>query len=151
MNLLPSLLSPLSPQRRRASFDVWADMNELMRQMSQGFPDLNGDSYAGFPIDIEETETEYIVEADLPKVAREDIEILLKDRILTIQVRKTKEKEEKKKNYICKERACACASRSVSLPFADEAKDVAAVLKDGVLTVRVARASDKQGQKIKVQ
>jgi len=51
-------------------------------------------------VDIQETEKEIVVEAELPGIKKEDIEITFNDNYLTLKAKRSEEKEEKKKKII---------------------------------------------------
>ncbi len=50
-----------------------------------------------FIIDIQETETEYLIKAELPEVRKEDVKVTLESGVLTIQGERKQEKEEEGK------------------------------------------------------
>jgi HSP20 family protein len=147
MTLLPSLFS-----RRQdlTPIDVWDNMNRMMNQMFRRFPsEIDGAS--SFPVDLEETKDSYIIEADLPRVTRNDVEVYLDNKILTITVAKEKMEEKKERNYLIQERSSTSASRSLELPFADDKQTVNAALKDGVLRIEVRKSSKETSHKIEVK
>jgi Hsp20/alpha crystallin family len=65
-----------------------------------------GRSEAVIPsIDVRETETELVVEADLPGMDEKDISVTLNNGILTLKGEKKSEREEKKDDYHLMERS----------------------------------------------
>jgi len=88
---------------------------------------------------VEETEDAYSVEIELPGVRREDIDIQLDDRQLTV----SGEVKGKERAGILRRRTRRVGrfQYSVTLPADVDADDVNARLNDGVLTVRVPRPS----------
>ncbi|MGI6678708.1 MAG: Hsp20/alpha crystallin family protein [Dehalobacterium sp.] len=91
-----------------------------------------------FKIDIEETDQEYRVEAELPGVKKEEIELTIEDDNLCISVNRDEEVKEEGKNYIHRERRSSSMSRRVRLANAklDETK---AKLEEGVLTLAIPK------------
>jgi len=67
---------------------------------------------AQIKVDIKENEKEYIVEADLPGVKKEEINVDLNNDRLTISVTRNEETNIEKENYIRKERRSGSYSRS---------------------------------------
>ena len=67
-------------------------------------------------MDFYEKDGEYHLEAQLPGFTKDDIEISLKDGILTLSGRKEEVKEENEKNYYFKESRSGSFSRSFRLP-----------------------------------
>jgi len=91
-----------------------------------------------FKIDVQEENGQYIVEAELPGIQKNDVNLSLDDGRLTISVNKEENIEQKNKNYIHKERRYSSMSRSIYLADAD-AQGVKAKLENGVLTINVPK------------
>ena len=91
-----------------------------------------------FKLDVEETETDYIISAELPGVAREEIGLNLTEGRLTIAVQREENTNEEKRNYIHKERRLSSMSRGVYLSDADP-DAIKAKLEDGVLNITVPK------------
>lgn len=91
-----------------------------------------------FKVDVKENENDYTIEADLPGVQKEQINLELNEGRLTIAVVRNEEIEEEKKGYIHKERRHSSMQRSVYLADADN-EGVNAKLNDGVLTISIPK------------
>jgi len=97
--------------------------------------------------DIVENDNQYEVTMDVPGVNKSDISISFDDQTLTIDVKRVKEeKNDEKKNYICKERSVSDYSRSFYLENGDES-NVKAKLVDGVLMVCVGKKTQANTKK----
>jgi HSP20 family protein len=92
-----------------------------------------------FRLDVKEEDNKYLIEAELPGVKKEDIKLSYDDNVLTISIEHNEEKEDKKENYIHRERHMCSMKRALNLPGIDPAK-MKARLEDGVLKV----VADKQ-------
>jgi HSP20 family protein len=91
------------------------------------------------PVDIQETEKEYLVKAELPEVKKEDVKVLVENGVLTIQGERKMEKEEKGKKFHRIERSYGTFLRTFTVPLdADETK-VAADFKEGLLKVTIPK------------
>ncbi|UCE87143.1 MAG: Hsp20/alpha crystallin family protein [Deltaproteobacteria bacterium] len=100
-------------------------------------------------IDVRESDTEYVVTAELPGVRREDVNVDLQEGVLSIHGEKRREETEAKGRWI--ERSYGSFHRSFSLP-SDAASDrIDAKFKDGVLTITIPRAEQKKPQVIAVK
>jgi len=100
--------------------------------------------------DIREAENEYIVEAELPGVKKEDIDISLSDDRLTITAKCEESTSEERKNYICRERRSGQFSRTFLLQGIDNEK-VNAEYKDGILKIVLPKAKEvKRGRRIEL-
>ena len=126
--------------------------NMLDDFFAEGWPlrrSLAGDT---FKIDLQDNEKEYIVEAELPGVAKGDINLSLEEGRLQIsvkkeEVKKEEVKEEKEKNYIHRERKFSSMTRNVYLAEA-ASDDIKAKLTDGVLTITVPKAIKQEQSKL---
>ncbi len=104
---------------------------------------LAGDT---FKIDIQDSENEYIVEAELPGVKKEDIEITLNEGRLNLSVKKEEVTESKNKRYIHRERKYSQMSRSILLADASDV-GVQAKLDEGVLTITIPKRENIDNSK----
>lgn len=111
--------------------------------------DALGDTRNDFKVDIQETDAAYIVEADLPSVKEDEIDINLEQNVLTISVERSSERDEKQGSYHVRERHYGKMARSFRVPNVD-AENVEATLKDGVLTVNLKKTTCCQTKKIKI-
>lgn len=95
-----------------------------------------------FKMDVQENENEYLIEAELPGVNKDEITIEFNENKLSIGLEKKEEMNEEKKNYIHRERRYASMQRCVYLRDA-KPEDVEAKLDNGVLTVKVPKDTAK--------
>src|SRR5690349_10751503 len=95
------------------------DMNRLFDTFFQG-RGLSAASNGGRrwipPMDLTETEEEFVLRADLPGLDEDDLEIEVKDGILTIAGEREAEHEESRRGFHRVERAFGRFSRSLDLP-----------------------------------
>jgi HSP20 family protein len=96
---------------------------------------LTGDT---FKIDVQEDDGEYLIDAELPGVKKEEISLELNDGRLSIGVQKEENVTDKQKNYIHKERRFSSMQRSVYLADA-RAEGIKAKLEDGVLRIMIPK------------
>ena len=67
-------------------------------------------------VDISETDTAYVVKAEIPGVKKEDVKVTLQDGMLTLQGEREMEKEEKDVKFHRMERCYGSFARSFRLP-----------------------------------
>ena len=90
------------------------------------------------PVDIFQTgEHELVLKAELPDMAREDIDITVENFVLTIKGEKKASTEVNDDQYHHIERRYGSFSRSFSLPQTVDPNKVSAEYKNGVLTVKL--------------
>lgn len=101
--------------------------------------------------DVKETDKEYVVEAEMPGVNKEDIIIDLNNDMLTLGVDIKQERNENEEGYIYKERRSGSFRRSFAVPNIKN-EDVKASYKDGLLTIILPKAEpDKKARKIVIE
>jgi HSP20 family protein len=102
-------------------------------------------------VDISETEAEYLIRADLPAVKKEDVHVTFDDGLLTISGERKQKTEEKNEKSHRVETLYGTFSRSFSLPDNVDAANIRAESKDGVITVRVAKARTEPKKPTEIQ
>jgi HSP20 family protein len=102
-------------------------------------------------VDIEETDKEYLVKAELPEVKKEDVKVTLEEGVLTIQGERRLEKEEKGKKIHRIERAYGKFLRTFTVPRDVDEKKIVAEFKEGVLMVHVPKAEVFKPKAIEVK
>ena len=105
----------------------------------------------GPSVDIEETKDEYVLTADLPGIRQEDINVTVDDGRLTIQGERRQGKEDKEGTSLLLERVFGTFTRSFDLPTSVQAEKIAAVHRDGVLSVNVPKVEESKPRKIEVK
>ncbi len=114
----------------------------------------NGGKFAWAPsADISETETEYLIRAELPAVKKEDVKVMLDQGLITIQGERKEDKETKDEKFHRVESFRGAFSRSFSVPDNIDDKAISADSKDGVLTVHLpkTKAMTPKTVEVKVQ
>ena len=91
-----------------------------------------------FKIDIEEKEKEYLIEAELPGIKKEEIDLGIEDDNLCITVNRSDEVNNEGKNYIHRERRASSMSRRIRLADAS-LSEIKAKLEEGVLTITIPK------------
>lgn len=126
----------------------------LQREFDRAFSrasDLvdTGDSSSRFLVDIRETADHVIVEADLPGFSKEQIDVSLENRVLTISA--VREKIQKDGEHHLQERRINRVSRSFRLPGTVDENSVEAKLENGVLTLALSKKDEVKPRKIEVK
>ncbi len=109
-------------------------------------------------VDVKETENAYIMEMELPGYKDKDVEISLKDRILSISSRhedsvekKAEGKDNKAGEYLIRERRMTSFSRKFTLPADINPDAVQASFKDGILEINIPRRPENQPKMIEIK
>ena len=101
-------------------------------------------------IDVSETDKEIRIDAELPGVKENEIDVELVDDMLSIHGEKKAEKEDQRKGYHVKERSYGSFARSMRLPFSADPDRVKASFNNGVLTITVAKPEESKGHSHKI-
>src|SRR5947209_11338918 len=101
-------------------------------------------------VDIFETEHELVVKADLPDVNPQDLDIRVKNNILTIRGERKFENKVNEENYLRVERAYGSFSRSFSLANSVKSEAIKADYHNGVLTLSLPKREEAKPKQIKV-
>ncbi|MFO0572856.1 MAG: HSP20 family small heat-shock protein [Polyangia bacterium] len=98
--------------------------------------------------DVKETKDSYVFTADLPGIKEEDLDISLTGNQLVVSGKREQESNKETERFHLYERTHGRFSRIFTLPDGVNPDQVAANLKDGVLTLTVGKKPEVQPRKI---
>jgi HSP20 family protein len=130
--------------------DIQARLNRLFTHGVGVEPGLSLSDWSP-AIDVQETDKEYLIKADLPEVKKDDVKVTLEDGVLTVEGERKLEKEDKNKRFHKIERAYGKFVRRFALPTEVEAAKVEAEFKDGVLNVHLPKSPNATPHSIQVK
>jgi len=102
-------------------------------------------------VDIYDRDDHIVVQAELPGVKKEDIDIRVEDNVLSLSGERTRETEVKEDGYYRTERRYGKFGRSFRLPKATKPEKIDASFKDGVLTILVPKGEESKPKQISVK
>jgi HSP20 family protein len=135
-------------------FTLHREMNRLFDDVFRGFeapaPTGSGARAAGsWPrLEVEETENEYRIHAELPGTEEKDIEVLLQDGVLVLRGEKRAKVEDKHRAF--SERFYGRFERHIPLDAIDEEK-VQAAFENGVLTITAPKSKQSRERVRRIQ
>lgn len=149
---------PQPPAKREDLYDPFVtfrrEVNRMFDDVFHGVFDGFGsralspyfDSWSGAPptMDVEETEREIVISAELPGLDHKDFEVTVSGDVLTLKGEKKEERERKHRDAHYVERRFGFFSRSVRLPFEVKNEKVYAHYDKGVLTIRIPKPAQLQ-------
>jgi HSP20 family protein len=100
--------------------------------------------------DVKETKDAYVINADLPGVKDEALDVSLSGNLLTISGTREQEHREEGESYYAMERSHGSFARSFTMPDGVDAESVTADLKHGVLTVQIPKKPEAQPKRIAI-
>jgi HSP20 family protein len=103
------------------------------------------------PVDIYETDSSIILNAELAGLTKNDVSIEIKDSTLILRGERRFEKDVKEENYHRIERSYGSFSRTFSLPHTVDQTKVTASFKDGLLEIVIPKTKDARPKQIEIK
>ena len=141
-------MAPATPtQRYRDPFaEMRAEMDRVFDTfLGRGFGRFNAPSRIEWSeelvpsIDVRETDTDLIVEAELPGMDEKDVSVTLSNGVLTLKGEKKSEREEKEEDYHLMERSYGSFQRSFRLADTIDPDKVTAAFDKGILKITLGK------------
>jgi len=101
-------------------------------------------------MDLVETADHFVLRADLPGLAEDDVKIEFEDGTLTVSGERKSEHEAKGEGYYRVERAFGSFSRSLTLPQGIDPEAVTASFDRGVLEISIPKPEEKKPRRIEI-
>jgi len=134
----------------------WADMDRsienLRRDMEKtfsSFPLMHMPKMSQTSCDVIDEGNQFRVKMDVPGIKKNEVSLNVTDNSLEVSAEHKEESEEKKKNYLRKERSQVSFYRSLPLAEKINADKVIAKLTDGVLDITLPKSKPTETQKKK--
>lgn len=154
---LPVRRSGSGNLQRTREWDPFQRMQELMNWdpfevMNQWLTGAGREGALTFvpSFEVKETKDAFIFKADLPGVEEKDLEITLTGDRITVSGKRESEKREEGERFYAYERSFGSFSRAFTLPEGVNPDTVSAELKNGVLTLKLAKRPEVQPKRITV-
>ena len=148
------LVRRTSPMREIDAWQKAVDrfFNDDVFRARQALPARWNSEWNALALDIAESEDSLTVEASLPGINPDDVEISVHDGVLTIkaEVEHEEEQEEEGKYYL-RERRSGSFHRAVRLPLEVNAEAAEATFNNGLLTLTLPKVEEAKPKKITVK
>ena len=123
----------------------------LPQRLFTRFPELVPSFGAVSPqVDIYEDGNDVVVKAEIPGIKKEDLDINIKENMITISGEKKAEKKVERKDYYRFERSFGSFTRNLHLPAEIQSNKAKATFRDGVLEVRIPKSEAAQEKTKKI-
>lgn len=131
-------LRPYTRRNRIAGCNPFREMDEFERTFFDNF--FDGNALSEFKTDITDTGDAYLLEADLPGFAKQDIHLDINGDVLTVRAERHSEHEEKndRNQVIRSERSYGSYSRDYDIAAVDPAA-ITAKYENGVLKLNLPK------------
>src|SRR5258705_10203911 len=134
-----------------ADFEAFpAGLRLFQDSVNRLFAEPNGRPWVP-PVDIQETENELILKADVPDVELKDIDVRIENGTLTLSGERKFSSERTSGGFHRVERGYGTFERVFTMPDTVDAEAVKADYKNGVLTVTLPKKEIAKPRQIKVQ
>ncbi len=113
----------------------------------EGLPDVNQ-----IKIDVKEVDNKFIVQADVPGVDKENIDLSIEGAVVTIRAEIEQHDEHKEDGKVLRsERYCGSVSRSFQLPDKIDTEEAKATYKNGVLVLTLPKLVNQTVAKLTIK
>lgn len=102
-------------------------------------------------VDIFENKDTIVLEAELPGLTPEDVNISIENNILTLHGERRFEKKDEQDNFHRVERSYGSFSRSFTLPPTVSSENVGAVFENGILRLTLAKREEAKPRRIEIK
>ena len=138
------------------TLSIWNPIHEMDELFHNRLASVLGgervQSVAWSPVvDIEETELNYLIRAELSGLSKKNVKVVVEDGVLTLSGERDLERKVEGKTFHHIERSHGTFTRSFTLPENAEAESVSANYKDGLLEIRVAKSEEALPKSIEVR
>ncbi|HQU82213.1 MAG TPA: Hsp20/alpha crystallin family protein [Pyrinomonadaceae bacterium] len=139
-------------------YDPFRELRSLQDEMNRLFlSNYSRGSEEGFTsgawspkVDIFENKENLVIEAELPGMKREDVDVSIENNVLTLRGERKFEKKDEGDNYHRVERSYGSFTRSFTLPQTVTAEGATADFKNGVLRVQLLKREETKARKIEI-
>jgi HSP20 family protein len=142
-------------QRVQREWDPFQSMRELMRwdPFQAMWPSRAVEPREALQaaFDVKETKEAFVFKADVPGIDVKDVEVKIQQNRLTISGKREQEKTEQGETYYAYERSYGSFIRSFTLPEGVDADNIAAELKEGVLTLTLPKKPEMKPRRVAVK
>jgi HSP20 family protein len=129
---------------------IFSDFARPQGELDQATESLAAGNFVP-AVDVYEDAQKVVLKLEVPGIRREDLDIRVEGRILTVKGERKFETDEKEENFHRIERRYGSFVRSFTLPSSVNPDEVAATSADGVLSISLAKKPESKPKQIEVR
>ncbi len=149
-----SILRKFEPRQRAIDIRRTAPLPSMMEEFFEDFPSRRWMEVLGpfgwrwprdidlernFRLDVIDRDKEFLVRGELPGVEKDDVEVTIAGRRLTIEAERRFEEVDEKEEFYRHELGYGKLVRTIALPEEVDVEKIHAELKDGILSVTLPK------------
>jgi HSP20 family protein len=101
-------------------------------------------------VELVEKDGEFVLTAEIPGMAREDVDVTVEDNVLTLKGEKKFERDEEKEEMHIREREYGAFTRAFTLPRNVDAAKIRAEYRDGIVEIHLPKGPEAKGRQIEI-
>lgn len=130
----------------------WSPLLSLLPDAELGVMGRSATGSAWSPaVDITETEGAFVLEAEVPGVDPENIDVTIEGNMLTLRAERRYESDQSEQGYRRIERSYGSFQRSFTLPETVDRKAIDATIENGVLRVTLPKSEASLPRRVQVR
>ena len=142
--------------RRSPALSPWLELEDMSGRLNRLFSSPGRDEAPGRsawspPVNVEETEEELRLTAELPGMKIDDIEIEVENKTLTLRGEKKAEEELEDRKFHLREQRFGSFQRRFTLPRTVRTEEITAHFRDGILHVQMPKEAEAKARKITIK
>lgn len=143
--------------RRSPFLSPWQELEDVSERLNRlfGVPaqgEASNRSVWTPAVNVEETNEELILSAELPGMSIDDVEIEVENNVLSLRGEKKETREEgDDRRFHLWERCYGSFERSFTLPRTVKTEEISAQFKDGILHIQMPKAPEAKSRKISIK
>ncbi len=160
-----SILRKFEPRQRAIDIRRTAPLPSIMEEFFEDFPSRRWmetfgpfgykwprdvDLERNFRLDVIDRDKEFLVRGELPGVEKDDVEVTISGRRLTIEAERKFEEVDEKEEFYRHELGYGKFMRTIALPEEVDVEKIHAELKDGILEVTLPKIRAAERHTVKV-
>jgi HSP20 family protein len=134
-----------------AGITRWEPFGDLRGGLERVFDEIVGGRERNTPaIDVVHDDGNLVIRADVPGLKPEEVNVEVRDDVLTISGEHEETQEEQNERFVRRERRYGAFTRSVPLPAGVDPNKIEARTRDGVLEIKVPLPEGRGGEPVSI-
>jgi HSP20 family protein len=127
-----------------------SEFERVFSRPSARWNNNNNNNEWSIALDVAENDDDYVVEASLPGLSADDVELTIEDNVLSIKAETHSDETIDESQYHVRERRYGSFSRSIRFPVLVNGDAVTAGFENGILTLNVPKAEEVKPKRIEI-